>query len=328
MRLMRFPYAFLVTQRRAPTVRLDANDLRVVKAVGDGGSITRAAEALGYSQPAVSQHLAKLQSRLGVAVVERAGRTVRLTEAGRALARHAPAVTTALEAAAEEIDAINGLRSGTVRLVGFPSASPGILPRLVSRLASDHPGISVTYVEAEPVQAVEAVRADAADLALTFSYPGDRADPHRANARGLDVRSIGREDLVLVLPAAHPLAFSDVASVALLHDEEWIAGCPLCRGHLLEVCGRAGFAPRTTFETDNFVAVEGLVAQGLGVAVLPMLAVQSFPQLDGIVTRLLPPGDERTINLVAPYGAERVPTTRVVMNALAEITESLLRRDR
>jgi DNA-binding transcriptional LysR family regulator len=319
MKPMPSAYARRVTDVLTDDGELDVHALRVVKAIADEGSITAAAAALGYSQPAVSQQLKRLETRLGVALVERVGRSVRLTEAGRVLARHAPAVTTALDAAAGELAELRGLRAGRVRLAGFPSASPTIVPRLLAHLAERHPGVSVTYLEAEPPEAVEAVRDDRADIALTFSYPGDRDDPHRSSASGLAVRSVGTDDLLAVLPLGHPAAGAGHLEVSDLAGEDWIAGCPRCRGHLLELCGRAGFEPRIAFETDNFVAVEGLVAQGIGVATLPRLAVESFPQLPGVVTVALPPGERRTLHLVTAHGAERVPAVRTTLAALAHV---------
>ena len=297
----------------------DARELRVVKAVADTGSITGAAAQLGYSQPAVSQTLRRLERRLGVALVERVGRGVRLTEAGRVLARHAAAVTTALDAAAGELAELRGLRVARVRLMAFPSASPTVVPRLLADLARKHPGISLTYVEAEPPEAVQAVRDDRTDIALTFSYPGDREDPHGSSARGLAVRALGTDDLVAVLPASHPVAGDEVVDVTLLSGDDWIAGCPRCRGHLLELCGRAGFSPRIAFETDNFVAVEGLVAQGIGVATLPRMAVESFPQLPGVSVVPLPAGEQRTIHAVTARGADRVPAVRATLAVLSQL---------
>jgi DNA-binding transcriptional LysR family regulator len=294
----------------------DVQALRVVKAIADTGSLTAAADALGFSQPAISQQMRRLERRLGLPLIERVGRRVRLTEAGRILARHAPSVTTALDAAAGELAELRGLRAATVRIAGFPSASSTILPRLLASIAARVPGLTVTYVEAEPPEAVEAVREDRADIALTFAYPGDRDDPHGPSARGLSVHTIGRDDLLVVLPVGHPAAAAEVVDAAALADENWIAGCPRCRGHLLELCGRAGFTPRIGFETDNVVAVEGLVAQGIGVATLPALGVASFPQLPGIVTRALPPGEERTLHVVTAHGAERVPAVATVLRAL------------
>ena len=301
-----------------PSLDLDVQTLRIVRAIADTGSITGAAGTLGFSQPAISQHLRRLESRLGVAIVERVGRGIRLTEAGRVLARHAPAVTLAVDAAAEELAQLRGLRTGVVRLVAFPSASPVVVPRLIAALAASHPGLSLTYLEAEPPEAVEAVREDRADIALTFSYPGDRDDPHRSSARGLSVRSAGRDDLMLVLPAGH----AAVRDVGELSDETWIAGCPRCRGHLLELCGRAGFTPRIGYETDNYVAVEGLVAQGIGVATLPRMALESFPLLPGIVTAPLPPAEARRLHVVTAQGAERVPSLAAALEALQQVLAS------
>jgi DNA-binding transcriptional LysR family regulator len=309
-------YARRMTSAFPDDPEFDVQALRVVKAIGDEGSITAAADALGYSQPAISQQVKRLERRLGVPVIERVGRTVRLTEAGRILARHAPAVTTALDAAAGELAELRGLRAARVRLVAFPSASPTVVPRLLADLGRTHPGITVTYVEAEPPEAVEAVREDRADIALTFAYPGDRDDPHGASARGLSVRTVGRDELLLVLPSGHVSADGPI-DVSALSDENWIAGCPRCRGHLLELCGRAGFEPRIGFETDNFVAVEGLVAQGIGVATLPRLAVESFPLLHGVVALPLPRNEDRTLHVVTAHGADRVPSVRATLEALA-----------
>jgi len=309
-------YDRTVTEIHESELEFDVQALRVMKAIADEGSVTGAAAALGYSQPAISQQLKRLEQRLGVALVERVGRTMRLTEAGRILARHAPAVTTAMDAAAGELAELRGLRAGRVRLVGFPSASPTIIPRLLAHLAQHHSGVSVTYLEAEPPEAVEAVRDDRADIALTFSYPGDRDDPHGPSARGLSVRAVGSDDLLAVLPAGHPAAATGTIDMSVLSGEKWIAGCPRCRGHLLELCARAGFEPHIAFETDNFVAVEGLVAQGIGVATLPRMAVSSFPQLPGVVTLPLPPNEARTIHVVTAHGADRVPTIRATLDAI------------
>jgi DNA-binding transcriptional LysR family regulator len=299
---------------------LDLQTVRVVRQVAEHGSLTAAAGALGYSQPAVSQQLRRFEERTGIALVERVGRGIRLTQSGRVLARHANAVATALEAAAGELAEIRGLRAGRVRIVAFPSASATLVPRLIAALGTAHPGIAVTYVEAEPPEAVAAVRADRADLAITFSYPGDREDPHRASARGLDVRELGDEPIRLVLPVGHPAAASDVVDLGTLGEEPWIAGCPRCRGHLLELADAAGFTPRIAFETDNFVAVEGMVAQGLGVALLPALALAASPRHPGVVTKPTARADVRTLHVVTARGADRVPAVGATLAALGELT--------
>jgi DNA-binding transcriptional LysR family regulator len=295
---------------------LDSHALRVVRAVADHGSITRAAEALGYSQPAISQHLKRLEARLGMPLVARVGRSVRLTEAGRVLARHASTVTTALDAAAGELADLQGLRSGRVRLAAFPSASSTLVPRLLGTMGAAHPGVRITYLEAEPPEAVAAVRAQSADLAITFSYPGDRVDPHRESARGLAVIPVWRDEMLLVLPAGHPLAAADAVDLAELAGESWIAGCPRCRGHLLELTDARDFVPRIAYETDNFVAVVSMVAEGVGVALVPSLALGSAGRNPGVVVRPTANHDHRTINLVGATGADQVPAIATTASAL------------
>ncbi|WP_313544562.1 LysR family transcriptional regulator [Leifsonia aquatica] len=296
---------------------LDSHSLRVVRAIADEGSITRAADALGYSQPAISQHLRRLEARIGLPVVSRAGRGVRLTEAGRVLARHALTVTTALDAAAGELDDLRGLRTGRVRLAGFPSASSSIVPRLLSTMEATHPGVRITYLEAEPPEAVAAVRAQTADLAITFSYPGDRVDPHRESARGLAVAPLWHDEMLVALPAGHRLAANDRVDLADLAAEAWIGGCPRCRGHLLELTAGRGYEPRIAYETDNFVAVLRMVAEGMGVALLPGLAVGSAGAQPGVVLRATGNRDHRTINLVGAAGADVVPAIAATAEAIA-----------
>ncbi|SDO04143.1 ModE molybdate transport repressor domain-containing protein [Cryobacterium flavum] len=299
---------------------LDANALRVVRAVHETGSITAAAVALGYSQPAVSQQLKRLEQRLGLSVVERVGRGVRLTEAGLVLARHAVTVATALDAAAGEIAELQGLRAGLVRLVAFPSASATLVPSLLARMKARHSQISVTYLEAEPPEAVAAVRENRADLAITFSYPGDRVDPHRDSAQGLRVATLRRDEMMLVLPVGHPLDSVTPIDLGELADENWVAGCPRCRGHLLDLCDRRGFAPRISYETDNVAAVFGLVEAGIGVALLPALAIESVGRRAGVSIRATTGRDHRTLHAVTAARAERVPALAAVLRVLDAIS--------
>lgn len=302
-----------------PDIDIDSHALRVVLAIAEHGSITAASEALGYSQPAISQQMKRLESRLGMPVLERTGRSIRLTEAGAILARHAQAVATGLDAAAGEIAELRGLRSGRVRIAAFPSASATIVPRLLAVMAARHPAVAISYLEAEPPEAVAAVRENRADIALTFSYPGDRDDPHRESARGLSVRTVGQEPVHVVLPDAHPQAAAASVDLAALSGESWIAGCPRCRGHLVELCDASGYVPRIGYETDNFVAVLSMVAAGLGVATLPRLALASTRLPAGVVALPTTHADHRTLHVVTAERAERVPAIGASLRALAGI---------
>ena len=298
-------------------LEVDSHSLRVVLAIAELGSITAAATRLGYSQPALSQHLRRLETRIGMPVVERAGRSVRLTDAGRVLARHASVVTSALDAAAGEIAELQGLRAGRVRVAAFPSASATIVPRLLAGMTTRHPGVQLSYLEAEPPEAIAAVRENRADIALTFSYPGDRDDPHPESARGLSVTAIGREPVLVVLPAGHPQASSSAVDIAALGAESWIAGCPRCRGHLVEVCEVGGYAPRIGYETDNFIAVLNMVSAGLGTAMLPRLAIASARVPADVVALPTTHDDHRTVHVVTAEGAERIPAVRATLGVLS-----------
>ncbi len=308
------------SDRLIQSAELDSQSLRVIRAVADGGSITAAANALGYSQPAISQTIGRLEKRLGMAVVVRSARGVRLTEAGEVLARHAATVLRALDAAADELSDLSGLRSGLVRVAAFPSASSTIVPRLLGNMTKEHPGVRFSYVEAEPPEAVQAVRDHAADLALTFSYPGDPDDPHLASTTGLTITPLWREQMLLVLPEAEaPTTSIDFADLA---GADWIAGCARCRGHLVKTCSAHGFEPRLGFETDNVPAVMAMVAAGLGIALLPSLAMAGSPLPSGVTTRPPARDDYRTIHLVSAPGASRVPAIAATTTAIRALNVS------
>ncbi len=287
---------------------IDLDRLRILHAVATSGSLSAAARALGSSQPAVSHHVRALEREVGTPLVARAGRGVRLTAAGEALAGHAAAILDRLAVAEEEVAALAGLRAGRVRVAAFPSAAAALVPPALAALAAAHPGLAVTLVEAEPPASSALVRDGEVDLALGFTYD-DAGDP------SVTAVPLARDDLATVLPPGHGLAGREAVDVADLAAASWIAGCPRCRDHLLRVCDAAGFAPRITFETDDYVAVQGLVARGLGVALLPRLALRAHTSPDVVVRRVL--GDPaRTLTAVIPAGPSRPPATAALLAAL------------
>ena len=243
---------------------LDVTSLRIVRAIADCGTITAAAATLGYSQPAVSQHIRRLERRLGTALLERSGRRIRLTEAGEVLARHGTTVSSALAAAAAEVASLAGLRAGRVRLVAFPSSSASIVPAALALLRERHPNVQVTFEEAEPPESLESLRAGACDIALGFTYPptGPAAPAGvEGDLARLVVRHLLDDSPVLALPAGDSAADQDRLHVRDLADRTWIAGCPRCRGHLLRACEESGFTPDIAYATDDYVAVLALVAR-------------------------------------------------------------------
>lgn len=279
---------------------LEARHLRVLRAVARTGSFSAAARDLGCTQPAVSQQMKALEHAAGTPLLVRGAREMRLTEAGDALVRHAAGILAGLTAAEEEVAAIAGLRAGRVRLTSFPSGSSTLVPGAVADMRDRHPGTKVSLVEAEPPRSVEMLRAGDCDITLAFRYV-DLPTPAEESWDDLVVRPLLTDRLVGVVPEGHPLAGRDgPARFAELAEEQWIAGCPRCRRHLVEVCERTGFTPRIDFATDDYPAVVGLVAAGLGVAVLPELALESVRPKGVAVVEMLPAVEREVVALTLP----------------------------
>ncbi|MEU8585515.1 LysR family transcriptional regulator [Streptomyces sp. NPDC048664] len=292
---------------------IEARHLRVLRAVAATGSYSAAGRELGCTQPAVSQQMKALEASVGTPLLVRSGRDMRLTEAGEALVRHAAGILAGLTAAEEEVAAIAGLRAGRVRLVSFPSGSSTLVPTALAALRAAHPGTRVFLEEAEPPESVEKLRAGDCDIALAFRYEG------AAGAEEWDdlvARPLLVDRLVALVPERHPLARSGSVAIGELADESWIAGCPRCRGQLVQACANAGFLPRIDFATDDYPAVMGLVGAGLGVAVLPQLALESV-RPRGVRPVTLEPAVRREIVALTLPDLEQVPAVAATLGELA-----------
>lgn len=278
------------------------------RAVARAGSLSAAARELATTQPAVSQQLRQLEREAGLPLMLRGPRGVTLTEAGRRLLGQADAVASHLHLASQELAGLADLSTGRVALAAFPSAAATLVPHALDELAGDHPGVSVQMVEAEPPQATAAVRGGEADLALVFYYSG-RPEDAPQETEALSWVPLGDEAVQLVVPRRDRPRVADLATLT------WIAGCPDCRGHLIESCRAAGFEPAIRFESDDYVVVQNLVARGLGVTALPALALQAFTHRDvavddsGIFGR-------RVVGVLHRPGAEQVPAVRAVLERL------------
>ncbi|OJX65966.1 MAG: hypothetical protein BGO95_05675 [Micrococcales bacterium 73-13] len=293
--------------------------LVLAHAIQEAGSISAAARRLGVSQPNVSQQLRRVESALGVALVARAGRGIRLTEAGALLASRARVVHAELADAFASLADLAGGVTGHVRVAAFPSASSALVPAILAHMRERHPRIDVSFIEEEPPEALRMLADGLVDLAVTFSYDEDPGDPHRASVRGFRDRVLFTEPVYAALPEGHPAAAGDGAPLAELADEDWIAGCPRCRGHLLEVCRAAGYVPRIRRETDNVIAVLGMVRAGLGVGLLPALAVAGIGIPAGVELRPTSPASPRTVHAVTGPDAERVPAVAAALAAIGAV---------
>ncbi|MBT2384638.1 LysR family transcriptional regulator [Streptomyces sp. ISL-11] len=308
---------------------IEARHLRVLRAVSTTGSFSAAARELGCTQPAVSQQMKALEQSTGTPLLIRTGREMRLTQAGEALVRHASGILAGLTAAEEEVAAIAGLRAGRVRMVSFPSGSSTLVPGALAAMRSAHPGTRVSLVEAEPPRSVEMLRDGDCEIALAFRYPEVRgSDPAVVpvgvpavpegvwGSDDLVVRPLLTDRLIGVVPEGHRLAGAERIGMTELAGESWIAGCPRCRRHLVEMCENAGFTPRIDFATDDYPSVFGLVGAGLGVAVMPELALESVRPKGARIVPVEPVVHREIVALTLPDLA-RVPAVAAMLDHLA-----------
>ena len=351
---------------------LDVTRLRVLVAVARYGSVTAAARALNYAQPSVSHHLARLEAETGTKLIQRAGRGIRLTDAGRLLAERAAEVIGRLDAAENELAAYTGLRAGRLRLAAFPSALGTVVPAAAAILRGKQPSIDLRLTEAEPPEALRMLRAGYVDVALVFRYcpdgsgPDPAADSATDSAAGsgagsgaagdgtaghgghgpagatvfgtsgfgtsgfaddengaVDITEGLRERLILDEPihlvTSANASEQGVPELARYARHRWIAGCDRCRANLLRQCAQAGFIPKIAFTTDDYVAVQALVAAELGVSTLPALCLRAARH-PGIKTTPLP-GARRQVFAVRYGDPPDPPAVTMLMDVLRSVAE-------
>jgi DNA-binding transcriptional LysR family regulator len=288
---------------------LDVNRLRVIDAVARHGSVTAAAKELHYSQPSVTHHLGRLEAETGAQLLQKVGRGIRLTPAGRLLADRAAEIIGRIDAAGAELSAHVGLTAGRVRLAGFASANGSLMPQALATLAERHPGLQVSLTDTHPPDAIDLLRTGKIEVAVIFRYDHTEPEPPGVRLHHL------LDDPVYVLSPRRE------EGLDTLRDATWIAGCERCRSHLLSMCSDAGFDPQIGYVSDDMVVMQAWVAAGLGVATQTGLALRAH-RIDGVVATELP-GWERHI-YAATYGEPPdPPATVAVLEALAEAAASV-----
>ncbi|HUH53375.1 MAG TPA: LysR family transcriptional regulator [Microbacteriaceae bacterium] len=293
---------------------IDSIELRILHLLQQTGSLTQVASQLGMSQPAVSQRIKRVETRLAVPLIERHGRGVRLTQAGNILAEHGAVVVQEIDAALAAIEDLRGDRGGLLRVVGFPSASATIIPQLMRKLAEHAPAVTFQYREQEPPEAIELLKAGEVDCALIFQY-----DEGEALMGSHEFIPLWQEELCLVAPTER-VAGLKTATLESFSTDPWIAGCTKCRGHLLEVTRSKGFEPDIIQETDNMPATIAMVAAGESVAMVPGLAIASqgsMPKGAKAINFTQP--QYRTIGIVCPETVHESPAVRLVKRLLKGI---------
>jgi len=293
---------------------LDVRRMRVLREVAVRGSFSAAAESLSFTQSAISQQIAALERETGTTLVQRNARGVRLTEAGEALVRHAEAILARLAEAEAELEAIAGLRGGRLRLAAFESAASTLMPLAIAAFRASHPGVELSMVMGEPEDVMPQLKAGELDLALGFD------SRIRGEVDGIVRMHMISDPMFLVMATDHPLAHKRNVKLADFADDAWIAGTTDCECNRLlnRACAVAGFEARIAFQTDDYTAIQGFVAAGVGVALIAELGLTSIR--DDIVVR--PLGREapvREIYAAACEGAHRSPATQAMLDCLRDV---------
>lgn len=293
---------------------LSANRLRILKEVAYRGSFSAAAVALSYTQSAVSQQIAALEAAAGMALVERHPRGVSLTAAGHTLVAHAEGILARMDAAEAALSAIAGLRGGRLRMASFPTAGATLMPLAIATFRASYPEVALTLAEGEPEEIIPRLRASELDLALLFDFDGEAP-----LQEGMSQVQLLEDPMYLALPREHPLANKRSLRLADLAHEAWIqtTSSSPCARHVVRCCHAAGFEPSVTFESDDYQTVQGLVAAGVGVALIPELAL-SVVREDTVVRELAPHPPVRRVTAAVPAGARLVPGAPAMLGVLEE----------
>jgi DNA-binding transcriptional LysR family regulator len=292
---------------------LDARRLRVLCAVADHPTLSAAADALSYTPSAVSQQIVALERELGVRVLHRGPRGVRLTAAGHLLVEQARPILSGLQAAEASVIALDGLSRGRLALASFATAGATILPRAIAGFRARHPEVVITLTQADPQPAMARLRAGEVDLILT-------ADAEPPPDGRVEIVTLLEDPLCAVLPSSHPLAGREALALEELASETWVdtpSGSD-ARRLLLWACARAGFIPRVAFESDEYLTIQELVAAGVGVALVPGLARRSSgaPRTTGVP--LATPVVRRVMAAVHPPEF-RAPAAGAMLEILREV---------
>jgi DNA-binding transcriptional LysR family regulator len=293
---------------------LNVTRLKVLKEVAYHGSFSAAADALSYTQSAVSQQIATLEAETGMALLERHPRGVTLTAAGQALVGHAEGILARLETAEAALSAIAGLRGGRLRMASFSTAGATLMPLAIATFRASYPDVELTLAEGEPEEIVPRLRAGGLDLALLFEFAGE--SPLQGDMTRVDLLE---DPMYLALPREHRLAGRQRIRLEDLAQDAWVqtSRSSPCARHVVRSCHAAGFEPNVAFESDDYQTVQGLVAAGVGVALIPELALSVVR--GGIVIRALSPTPPvRQVIAAAPAGARLVPAGPAMLGILEQ----------
>ncbi|QBE48356.1 LysR family transcriptional regulator [Leucobacter triazinivorans] len=304
------------------TPEIDPRALMSFRAVAQHGSFAAAARELGWTQPALSGQVSRLEESLGATLVTRTVKGVQLTEAGKRLLHHAELIDGHLARAAREVAGLMDEDARTVRVVAFPSACTSIVAPAMSELiarADPRPGPTIDLEQQEPFSVPELLRRGAADVALVFRY--DEEDLVGLEQE-FELLPIGWDPLQLIVSQRRGGAAQSMRRLVDHARDRWVAGCPSCRRHFLRLAEREGFSPDIRHATDDYMVVQELVARDMSVSVVPRLSLISYRH-PGIRAFGLGEHDGRQLMILLARGEVR-PEVREVVAALRRAAARVL----
>lgn len=295
---------------------LDLHRLRLLREFAARGSIARTAAVLGYTPSAVSQQLAVLEREAGTALLDRSARRAELTDAGRRLAGHAERILAMVEEAQTDLSAEAAEPAGRVVATAFPSAAVAFAPALARSLRA-HPRLTLVLRQTPAREGLRQVRSGEVDVAIVDDWTGRLAEQIEGSI--LTCYHLIRDQLVLVVPRTHPAAGPGrPVDLRALRHEPWLAapaGEP-SRQAVDRLLAAVGVAPPVLSEFEGMATIVSLVARGIGIAILPRLAVAAAERR--VAVRDLPHGLDltRDVHAVARTASVRRPSVAVIVTAL------------
>ncbi|MEO6703592.1 MAG: LysR substrate-binding domain-containing protein [Jatrophihabitantaceae bacterium] len=296
---------------------LSPDRLLLLQTVARTGSYSAAARELGFSQPAISYQMRCLETEIGTPLSVRVGASMRLTPAGQALLPHADAILAAVRAAERELATFVGSSAGTLGLGAFPSSCATVVPAAIAELRRQLPDVQVRLVQAEPPRCHDLVRQGELDLGLSYRF----ADPGAAGS--IATPKLGQprriplfvDEVRLMLPVDHPAARRKLVKLADLAGDTWILASRRFEDLLHAAAGAAKFEPKTMLVADDYVVMQSLAAHGLGVTLVPELALAAHRD-ERLVARTLVGWPDRQVEVELWPDQLRVPAVAAMLAAL------------
>ncbi len=299
---------------------LDSRRLRVLCEVARRGSFSAAAESLGYTQPAISRQIATLEAEVGATLIRRVPKGALLTDAGQLLVERAESILAQFDDVEAELRALMGLEGGRLRMATFASAASSIVPLAIAAFRQRYPAVELNVAMADPIDSLPRLRSGELDLALSHDAMADEAFP------GMELIHLFDDPMYVALPAGHPLAQEPKLSLARFAGEAWMlattATCPDSR-LFVRACHAAGFEPEIAFQNDDYQAIMGFVAAGVGVALVPDMVARGVR--DDVVVRALDPAPPARPILAVVSTGYRSAAVNAMLDVLREVADAWVR---